>query len=132
MKGMKGLIQEGLFKIKNLKDWRKNWKSTYIFNNTKHSEEGASGYVFQNVYKRIIEEFFLEMSNMFTFIKPAKQWTSIPCGTTPLFNWSWTHSSWLFSAFILNIPSAFKQEENEITPHVLLEVQRSIQVKLGY
>lgn len=54
-------------------------------------------------------------SNMHTFIKPAKLWTSIPRGTTPLFSWSRTYSSWLFSAFMRNIPSAFKHEKNGIT-----------------
>ena len=41
-----------------------------------------------------------------TLIRPAKQWTSIPYGTIPLFNRSLTSSSWLFSAFIRKIPSA--------------------------
>uniref|UniRef100_A0A2P2QNU2 Uncharacterized protein n=1 Tax=Rhizophora mucronata TaxID=61149 RepID=A0A2P2QNU2_RHIMU len=30
----------------------------------------------------------------------------MPSGTIPLFNWSLTYSSWLFSALILKIPSA--------------------------
>ena len=34
----------------------------------------------------------------------------MPWGTTPLFNRSRTRSSWLFSAFIRNIPSAFDHE----------------------
>ena len=41
-----------------------------------------------------------------TLIRPAKQCTSMPSGITPLFSWSRTYSSWLFSAFIRNIPSA--------------------------
>ena len=45
---------------------------------------------------------------MHTFIKPAKQWTSIPRGTTPLFSWFLTYASWLLSAFIRKIPSAFE------------------------
>lgn len=49
-----------------------------------------------------------------TFIKPAKQWTSIPRGTTPLFSWSLTYSSWLFSAFIRNIPSAFDNPNKHV------------------
>jgi len=43
-----------------------------------------------------------------TLIRPAKQWTSMPSGTIPLFNWSLTNSSWLFSALIRKIPSAWK------------------------
>ncbi|BAT15946.1 Os12g0155250 [Oryza sativa Japonica Group] len=43
-----------------------------------------------------------------TLIRPAKQWTSIPSGTIPPFNWSLTSSSWLFSAFMRKIPSACK------------------------
>lgn len=31
--------------------------------------------------------------SMYTFINPAKQWTSIPRGTMPLFNLSRTNSS---------------------------------------
>lgn len=48
-----------------------------------------------------------------TLIKPAKQWTSIPSGTIPLFSWSLTYSSWLFSAFIRNMPSAYKQMKHK-------------------
>lgn len=44
----------------------------------------------------------------FTFIKPAKQCKSTPSGTTPRFKLSLTYTSWLLSAFILNIPSAWK------------------------
>lgn len=41
-------------------------------------------------------------------ISPAKQCTSMSSGTIPLFNWSLTCSSWLFSGFIRNIPSRWK------------------------
>lgn len=40
-------------------------------------------------------------------IRPAKQWTSMFSGTIPLLSWSLTCSSWLFSGFILKIPSAY-------------------------
>lgn len=48
----------------------------------------------------------------FTLIRPAKQWTSMPSGTIPLFNWSLTNSSWLFSALMRNIPSACNTQDN--------------------
>jgi hypothetical protein len=40
-----------------------------------------------------------------TFIKPARQCKSTSFGTTPLFNWSLTQASSLFSPLILKIPS---------------------------
>ena len=45
-----------------------------------------------------------------TLIRPARQCKSTLRGMIPLFSWSLTYSSWLLSALILKIPSAFKAQ----------------------
>ena len=51
----------------------------------------------------------IKQTLLVTLIKPARQCKSIPSGTTPVFSCSLTETSWLLSALILKIPSAFKK-----------------------
>lgn len=57
------------------------------------------------------------LQSYYTLISPAKQCASMPSGTSPLFNWSLTYSSWLFSALILKMPSACMCKFNNSSNH---------------
>ena len=68
-----------------------------------------------------------------TLIRLAKQWTSMSSGTTPLFSWSLTCSSWSFSGLIRKIPSACKwnfsnsmwANQVHVTSHHMTNIQKA-------